>query len=120
MKPYEYPPTDITIDPIEVLASSKPHSHLRVQPLLNEKNIINPFFHKLARKQLNSDEEYQKKYKINNECTKHFRDKVQGSQVSRFIKNNTISIAKNNFLYKIFSRSINHNSKLSVASNTGE
>lgn len=91
MKPYEKPPTDINIKPIEALLNLTPKSHLRVLPLLSEKTIINPFFHKLARKTLKSDEQYLKKYEINNVNSMKFRNEVLGSKTSNFIKMNTYS-----------------------------
>ena len=82
MKPWDQPPRNIPINPLKVLRNSKPKSSLRILPFLENNRPINPFFHKLAKNELNSDEKYLEAHKINIESSMYYRDEVLGEKIS--------------------------------------
>ena len=82
MKPYEYPPTNISIHPVELLASTKPLPHLRILPVLENNRPLNPFFHKVASQALQSDELYLKTHAVETDASQRHRHQLLGSPLS--------------------------------------
>jgi hypothetical protein len=82
MKPYEHPPTNISINPIQLLASTKPKSHLRILPVLENNRPMNPFFHKVAQQALQSDELYLKTHAVETDASQRNRHTILGSPLS--------------------------------------
>jgi hypothetical protein len=82
MKLYEHPPTNISINPIQLLASTKPKSHLRILPVLENNRPMNPFFHKVAQQALQSDELYLKTHAVETDASQRNRHTILGSPLS--------------------------------------